>query len=155
MNLSGDAIVIGMELARDEQDVLVITEKGFGKRTPMTEFRTQSRGGKGLIASKVTDRVGQIVALRIVDVDDDIMIMTESGIVIRTDSQNISSVGRNAQGVKVIRIEEGDRVATVAKLKKEEAVEEEIAALEEGAPVSEEQTLSDSEVSEESEQTEE
>ncbi|RJO98876.1 DNA gyrase subunit A [Exiguobacterium sp. RIT452] len=155
MNLSGDAIVIGMELARDEQDVLVITEKGFGKRTPMTEFRTQSRGGKGLIASKVTDRVGQIVALRIVDVDDDIMIMTESGIVIRTDSQNISSVGRNAQGVKVIRIEEGDRVATVAKLKKEEAVEEEIAALEEGAPVSEEQTLSDSEVSEESEKTEE
>ena len=155
MNLSGDAIVIGMELARDEQDVLVITEKGFGKRTPMTEFRTQSRGGKGLIASKVTDRVGQIVALRIVDVDDDIMIMTESGIVIRTDSQNISSVGRNAQGVKVIRIEEGDRVATVAKLKKEEAVEEEIAALEEGAPVSEEQTLSDSEVSEASEQTEE
>ncbi|MGX8236712.1 DNA gyrase subunit A [Exiguobacterium undae] len=155
MNLSADAIVIGMELARDEQDVLVITEKGFGKRTPMTEFRTQSRGGKGLIASKVTDRVGQIVALRIVDVDDDIMIMTESGIVIRTDSQNISSVGRNAQGVKVIRIEEGDRVATVAKLKKEEAVEEEIAALEEGAPVSEEQTLSDSEVSEESEQTEE
>ncbi|WP_214722317.1 DNA gyrase subunit A [Exiguobacterium sp. s192] len=155
MNLSGDAIVIGMELARDEQDVLVITEKGFGKRTPMTEFRTQSRGGKGLIASKVTDRVGQIVALRIVDVDDDIMIMTESGIVIRTDSQNISSVGRNAQGVKVIRIEEGDRVATVAKLKKEEAVEEEIAALEEGALVSEEQTLSDSEVSEASEQTEE
>ncbi|MFZ0074823.1 MAG: DNA gyrase subunit A [Exiguobacterium undae] len=155
MNLSADAIVIGMELARDEQDVLVITEKGFGKRTPMTEFRTQSRGGKGLIASKVTDRVGQIVALRIVDVDDDIMIMTESGIVIRTDSQNISSVGRNAQGVKVIRIEEGDRVATVAKLKKEEAVEEEIAALEEGAPVSEEQTLSDSEVSEASEQTEE
>lgn len=155
MNLSADAIVIGMELARDEQDVLVITEKGFGKRTPMTEFRTQSRGGKGLIASKVTDRVGQIVALRIVDVDDDIMIMTESGIVIRTDSQNISSVGRNAQGVKVIRIEEGDRVATVAKLKKEEAVEEEIVALEEGAPVSEEQTLSDSEVSEASEQTEE
>ncbi|WP_393964575.1 DNA gyrase subunit A [Exiguobacterium sp. S22-S28] len=155
MNLSQDAIVIGMELARDEQDVLVITEKGFGKRTPMTEFRTQSRGGKGLIASKVTDRVGQIVALRIVDVDDDIMIMTESGIVIRTDSQNISSVGRNAQGVKVIRIEEGDRVATVAKLKKEEAVEEEIAVLEEGVPVSEEQTLSDSEVSEESEQTEE
>jgi len=73
-----------------------------------------------LIASKVTERVGQIVAMRIVDVDDDIMIMTESGIVIRTDSQYISRVGRNTQGVKVIRIEEGDRVATVAKLKREE-----------------------------------
>lgn len=155
MNLSADAIVIGMELARDEQDVLVITEKGFGKRTPMTEFRTQSRGGKGLIASKVTDRVGQIVALRIVDVDDDIMIMTESGIVIRTDSQNISSVGRNAQGVKVIRIEEGDRVATVAKLKKEDAVEEEGTVLEEGETSSEEQMVSTSEMNSESEQTEE
>ncbi|MCK2158734.1 DNA gyrase subunit A [Exiguobacterium sp. 17-1] len=155
MNLSADAIVIGMELARDEQDVLVITEKGFGKRTPMTEFRTQSRGGKGLIASKVTDRVGQIVALRIVDVDDDIMIMTESGIVIRTDSQNISSVGRNAQGVKVIRIEEGDRVATVAKLKKEDAVEEESAVLEEGETSSEEQPVSTSEMDSDAEQTEE
>ncbi|QNR19677.1 DNA gyrase subunit A [Exiguobacterium sp. Helios] len=155
MNLSADAIVIGMELARDEQDVLVITEKGFGKRTPMTEFRTQSRGGKGLIASKVTDRVGQIVALRIVDVDDDIMIMTESGIVIRTDSQNISSVGRNAQGVKVIRIEEGDRVATVAKLKKEDAVEEENAVLEEGETSLEEQTVSTSEMNSDAEPTEE
>ena len=120
MTLRPDDFVVGMELARDAQDVLVITEKGFGKRTPMTEFRSQSRGGKGLIASKVTDRVGQIVAMRIVDVDDDIMIMTESGIVIRTDSQYISRVGRNTQGVKVIRIEEGDRVATVAKLKREE-----------------------------------
>ncbi|VWX34064.1 DNA gyrase subunit A [Exiguobacterium oxidotolerans] len=120
MKLAEEDIVIGMELARDEQDVLVITEKGFGKRTPMTEFRSQTRGGKGLIASKVNDRIGQIAALRIVDVDDDIMIMTEGGIVIRTDSQNISRVGRNTQGVKVIRIEEGDRVATVAKLKKEE-----------------------------------
>ncbi|MER2031377.1 MULTISPECIES: DNA gyrase subunit A [Exiguobacterium] len=123
MTLRPDDFVVGMELARDAQDVLVITEKGFGKRTPMTEFRSQSRGGKGLIASKVTDRVGQIVAMRIVDVDDDIMIMTESGIVIRTDSQYISRVGRNTQGVKVIRIEEGDRVATVAKLKREETDE--------------------------------
>jgi len=63
--------------------------------------------------------------MRIVDVDDDIMIMTESGIVIRTDSQYISRVGRNTQGVKVIRIEEGDRVATVAKLKREETDETE------------------------------
>lgn len=123
MTLRPDDFVVGMELARDAQDVLVITEKGFGKRTPMTEFRSQSRGGKGLIASKVTERVGQIVAMRIVDVDDDIMIMTESGIVIRTDSQYISRVGRNTQGVKVIRIEEGDRVATVAKLKREETEE--------------------------------
>jgi len=120
MTLTGEDIVIGMELVRETQDGLVMPEKGYGKRTPMTEFRTQSRGGKGLIASKVTERVGPIVALRIVDVDDDIMIMTESGIVIRTDSQNISRVGRNTQGVKVIRVEDGDRVATVAKLKKEE-----------------------------------
>jgi DNA gyrase subunit A len=125
MTLRPDDFVVGMELARDAQDVLVITEKGFGKRTPITEFRSQSRGGKGLIASKVTDRVGQIVAMRIVDVDDDIMIMTESGIVIRTDSQYISRVGRNTQWVKVIRIEEGDRVATVAKLKREETDETE------------------------------
>ncbi|WP_214848713.1 DNA gyrase subunit A [Exiguobacterium sp. s193] len=145
MKLAEEDIVIGMELARDEQDVLVITEKGFGKRTPMTEFRSQTRGGKGLIASKVNDRIGQIAALRIVDVDDDIMIMTEGGIVIRTDSQNISRVGRNTQGVKVIRIEEGDRVATVAKLKKEENEESEEVIADELSTVSDEETVSSTE----------
>ncbi|MGI1806566.1 DNA gyrase subunit A [Exiguobacterium sp. TDN 0502] len=147
MTLRPDDFVVGMELARDAQDVLVITEKGFGKRTPMTEFRSQSRGGKGLIASKVTDRVGQIVAMRIVDVDDDIMIMTESGIVIRTDSQYISRVGRNTQGVKVIRIEEGDRVATVAKLKREETDE-----MEEEADIVSEENQIVSDASEEAEE---
>ncbi|MBF8154492.1 DNA gyrase subunit A [Exiguobacterium sp. TBG-PICH-001] len=147
MTLRPDDFVVGMELARDAQDVLVITEKGFGKRTPMTEFRSQSRGGKGLIASKVTERVGQIVAMRIVDVDDDIMIMTESGIVIRTDSQYISRVGRNTQGVKVIRIEEGDRVATVAKLKREETDE-----MEEDTDIVSEENVVESDASEEAEE---
>ncbi|MEI4463508.1 DNA gyrase subunit A [Exiguobacterium sp. A1_3_1] len=147
MTLRPDDFVVGMELARDAQDVLVITEKGFGKRTPMTEFRSQSRGGKGLIASKVTERVGQIVAMRIVDVDDDIMIMTESGIVIRTDSQYISRVGRNTQGVKVIRIEEGDRVATVAKLKREETDE-----MEEDTDIVSEENVVESDAPEEAEE---
>lgn len=147
MTLRPDDFVVGMELARDAQDVLIITEKGFGKRTPMTEFRSQSRGGKGLIASKVTDRVGQIVAMRIVDVDDDIMIMTESGIVIRTDSQYISRVGRNTQGVKVIRIEEGDRVATVAKLKREETDE-----MEEDTDIVSEENVVESDALEEAEE---
>ncbi|WP_215145360.1 DNA gyrase subunit A [Exiguobacterium qingdaonense] len=125
-----DDLVVSMEIVRTTQDVLIITEKGYGKRTAMEQFRTQGRGGSGIIGIK-TDR-GTVVGMRIVDEDDDIMLMTEHGVAIRIDSQTISQMGRSTRGVKVMNIEEGDRLATIAKLKKDELEEESAVDLENG-----------------------
>ena len=125
-----DDLVVSMEIVRTTQDVLIITEKGYGKRTAMEQFRTQGRGGSGIIGIK-TDR-GTVVGMRVVDEDDDIMLMTELGVAIRIDSQTISQMGRSTRGVKVMNIEEGDRLATIAKLKKDELEEESAVDLENG-----------------------
>lgn len=125
-----DDLVVSMEIVRTTQDVLIITEKGYGKRTAMEQFRTQGRGGSGIIGIK-TDR-GTVVGMRVVDADDDIMLMTELGVAIRIDSQTISQMGRSTRGVKVMNIEEGDRLATIAKLKKDELEEESAVDLENG-----------------------
>ncbi|MEJ6529290.1 DNA gyrase subunit A [Exiguobacterium sp. USCH10] len=128
-----DDLVVSMEIVRTTQDVLIITEKGFGKRTAMEQFRTQGRGGSGIIGIK-TDR-GTVVGMRVVDEDDDIMLMTEHGVAIRIDSQTISQMGRSTRGVKVMNIEDGDRLATIAKLKKDELEEESAVDLENGFEV--------------------
>lgn len=125
-----DDQVVSMEIVRTTQDVLIITEKGFGKRTAMEQFRSQGRGGSGIIGIK-TDR-GTVVGMRVVDEDDDIMLMTELGVAIRIDSQTISQMGRSTRGVKVMNIEEGDRLATIAKLKKDELEEESLDEMENG-----------------------
>ena len=125
-----DDRVVSMEIVRPTQDVLIITEKGYGKRTAMDQFRLQGRGGSGIIGIK-TDR-GAVVGMRIVDEDDDIMLMTELGVAIRIDSQTISQMGRSTRGVKVMNIEEGDRLATIAKLKKDEIEEESVIDVENG-----------------------
>lgn len=125
-----DDQVVSMEIVRSTQDVLIITEKGYGKRTAMEQFRTQGRGGSGIIGIK-TDR-GTVVGMRVVDEDDDIMLMTELGVAIRIDSQTISQMGRSTRGVKVMNIEDGDRLATIAKLKKDELEEESAVDMENG-----------------------
>lgn len=125
-----DDLVVSMEIVRTTQDVLIITEKGFGKRTAMEQFRIQGRGGSGIIGIK-TDR-GTVVGMRVVDENDDIMLMTEHGVAIRIDSQTISKMGRSTRGVKVMNIEDGDRLATIAKLKKDELEEESVVDLENG-----------------------
>ena len=125
-----DDLVVSMEIVRTTQDVLIITEKGFGKRTAMEQFRIQGRGGSGIIGIK-TDR-GTVVGMRVVDENDDIMLMTEHGVAIRIDSQTISQMGRSTRGVKVMNIEDGDRLATIAKLKKDELEEESAVDLENG-----------------------
>ncbi|WP_074034081.1 DNA gyrase subunit A [Exiguobacterium sp. AT1b] len=128
-----DDLVVSMEIVRTTQDVLIITEKGFGKRTAMEQFRIQGRGGSGIIGIK-TDR-GTVVGMRVVDENDDIMLMTEHGVAIRIDSQTISQMGRSTRGVKVMNIEDGDRLATIAKLKKDELEEESVVDLENGFEV--------------------
>lgn len=115
--------VVGMVVAVGDDDpasLLTVCANGFGKRTALAEYRSQSRGGKGLIDIKTTDRNGPVVAITKVEDDDEVMITTTGGIIIRTRVRDISLIGRNTQGVRLIRVDEGDSVSSVAKLPKDE-----------------------------------
>ena len=116
IKLNKDDNVIAMVVARDDFKIITISENGFGKRTFIKEFRVQNRGGSGIIAMKVTEKTGKLVnALGIIE-GEDIMIITENGVVIRQNTENISIIGRNTQGVKLIRLDTEDKVSDVAKL---------------------------------------
>lgn len=117
-------IAIGMDIVSDGEEILVVTEKGFGKRTPIEEYRIQSRGGYGLKTLNVTERNGLLVAMKAVDGTEDLMLITIHGILIRMDIEDISVIGRSTQGVRLIRLGEDELVATVAKVIKEEVEKE-------------------------------
>jgi DNA gyrase subunit A len=117
ITLSRNDMVVGMDIVGVNAFVLIVTEKGYGKRTPIDEYRLQTRGGKGIKTLNVTDRNGPIVGLEMVSDRDDIMIITNSGVIIRTESSGISTMGRYTQGVKLITLHEDERVSTVAKVK--------------------------------------
>jgi len=120
ISLSSDDHVVGMEIVEDQMDILVVTEKGYGKRTPASAYRTQGRGGKGLITVRITHRNGAIVSVRQVSDDDDLMVVTDKGKIIRLRVGDISIVGRITQGVKLIDIEGDERVVAAAPLAEEE-----------------------------------
>jgi len=146
INLSDDDIVVGMEILEEKSDVLVVTVNGYGKRTPASEYRVQTRGGKGLKTCNVTERNGELVSVKAVTGEEDLMIITAHGVLIRMDVNDISTTGRNTQGVKLIRLQESEFVSTVAKVEKED--EEETEAPVETAegmeqPDSEDQTSSE------------
>jgi DNA gyrase subunit A len=116
ITLAKDDKVVGLEIL-DKQDpstILMVTERGFGKRTPATEYRPQSRGGVGLITQKVTDKVGKVIGTVRVSASDDVMIITDKGQVIRLVCAQISEVGRNTQGVKLINLKDGEGVTGMA-----------------------------------------
>lgn len=115
----GDTL-IGMDVIVPDQDILIVTTKGYGKRTPVSEYRVQSRGGKGIKTINVTEKNGPVVGLKVVKNDEDLMIITSSGTLIRTSMEGISTMGRNTQGVKLINIREDDAVATVCRSDKSE-----------------------------------
>lgn len=110
----GDS-VIDMDIVNPEQTVLIVTSKGYGKRTPLSEYRSQTRGGKGIKTLNVTDKNGAIVSLKVVQDDEDLMIMTSGGTLIRMSMSTINTMGRITQGVKLINIKDEDAVATVAR----------------------------------------
>ena len=123
ISLEGDDEVIGMVVANGQDDpasLLTVCAHGYGKRTALSEYRSQNRGGKGLIDIKTTDRNGPVVAISKVTDDDEVMLTTAGGIIIRTRVGDISLIGRNTQGVRLIRVEEGDSVRSLAKLPEEE-----------------------------------
>ena len=95
-------------------EVLTVTAEGYGKRTETSEYRTQNRGGKGLINLKVTEKTGYVIGLRVVHPDQELMLITTEGIVIRTNISDISVISRNTQGVKLMATAENDTVASMA-----------------------------------------
>ena len=130
--------VVGLDVAHEnsEDEVLVVTEKGFGKRTPVSDYRLSNRGGMGIKTATITERNGNIVCITTVTGDEDIMVVTNHGVIIRMEAQDISQNGRAAQGVKLIRLGENQHVATVAKVNEEEAEDtesEEIASNDESS----------------------
>jgi len=112
--------VIGMVVVRREATLLVVTEKGYGKRTDISDYRVTNRGGKGVINLKVTDKVGEVVAIKEALDSDELMIITQKGIIIRQPIGKIKVIGRNTQGVRLINLDSGDRVVDVARVVPEE-----------------------------------
>ncbi|MEC0373539.1 DNA gyrase subunit A [Paenibacillus chibensis] len=117
--------VIGMDVVDKDLDALIVTSKGYGKRTPLSDYRSQTRGGKGIKTMNVTDKNGSVVGLKVVKPDEDLMIITSSGTLIRTSIDGISQMGRYTQGVKLINIREDDFVATVCRADKSDEPEDE------------------------------
>ncbi|HOC68692.1 MAG TPA: DNA gyrase subunit A [Candidatus Hydrogenedentes bacterium] len=132
---TGD-FVVGVSLAEDEKTVLSVTENGFGKRTKVGEYRLQHRGGQGIINIKTTERNGNVVAMLTVDDDDEIVMVSTDGTIIRTGVAGISTIGRNTQGVKLMKPQPGAVVSAVARAlgEKKEEVATESAPLEVNEP---------------------
>ena len=121
----GDGIAVGCEIAEPGEEILVVTEKGYGKKTKLEEYRMTHRGSKGVKALNVTEKNGNIVAFKTIHNEEDVMIVTNSGIIIRMSSLQISTTGRVAQGVKLINLKGDQKVSTVETIEKEE-IEEDI-----------------------------
>ena len=120
ITLSDGDEVVGMDILVRNAEVLTVTECGYGKRTSTEEYRAQTRGGKGLINMKVTEKTGQVVGIKVVRPDHELMLITTDGIVIRTNVSDISVISRNTQGVKLMTTAENDKVASMATLEQKE-----------------------------------
>jgi DNA gyrase subunit A len=122
---SGDR-VIGMVVIRREATLLVVSERGLGKRSPLSDYRIQKRGGKGIITLRRTDKTGSVVALKEVLPEDELMLVTRHGVIIRLPVEGIRVIGRNTQGVKVMNLDAGDLVVDVARVVREDEAETEV-----------------------------
>ncbi len=123
IHLEEDEVAVGMEMVTMNQEILIVSEHGFGKRTPITEYRKTSRGGKGVKTINITEKNGSLVAMKAVNGDEDLLIVTNKGIIIRTPISQVSQTGRATQGVTLIRLNDDQRVSSVAVVEHEEAEE--------------------------------
>ena len=119
VNLRQDDHVVGASVISDNQEVLVITEKGYGKRTLASEYATKGRGGKGMKTANITEKNGPLAGLMAVNGDEDLMIITNTGVIIRTNVANISQTGRATLGVKVMRLDKGAQIVTFTSVEAE------------------------------------
>ena len=124
INLVDNDEVIGMQLATQGNELLIVSEKGMGKRTLISEFGVQNRGGKGVKCYKITEKTGNVVGIKAVSEDEEIMIINTEGIIIRMFCNGISVLGRITSGVKLINLKDGDKVASIAKVRDEEKEEQ-------------------------------
>ncbi|MEN2467112.1 DNA gyrase subunit A [Ornithinibacillus sp. JPR2-1] len=120
ISLRDDDEVVSMEILEEGLQILHVTNKGIGKRTPEDQYRITNRGGKGIFTAKISEETGHIVSVQAVTGDEDIMLITAAGVLIRIPVEGISQTGRNTRGVRLIRLQEGEEVATVAKIDKDE-----------------------------------
>jgi DNA gyrase subunit A len=118
--------VIGMVVANNESDILVVSEKGYGKRSKLEEYRITNRGGKGVKTLNITEKTGDLVAIKEVSDEDDLMIMNRSGLTIRMHVSDLRVLGRATQGVRLVNIKEGDAIASVTEITKDEQEEDAI-----------------------------
>jgi len=116
IDLAKGDTVIGMDVVKEDRDFLVVTENGFGKRTPLDQYRTYSRARKGVRTIGLTDKSGLAVAVKVLDGDDELMCISAEGIIIRMNVADIPQQGRAAQGVRVMRLEPGDQVVSIAQV---------------------------------------
>ncbi|MBW2981661.1 DNA gyrase subunit A, partial [Candidatus Woesearchaeota archaeon] len=114
----GDSVV-GMVIGRENRSLLTVTEKGYGKRTPVDDYRLISRGGSGVINIKCTEKNGKVVSVKSVTDDDELMLISQKGIAIRINAKDVSKIGRATQGVRIMRLGEGDKVVAAARIVKE------------------------------------
>ena len=124
ITLKGDAKMLGMEITNGTGDLFVITEKGYGKRTPVSEYPEHKRGGQGVFTITMTDKKGQLAACRVVDPSHELMIVSTTGVVIRVRVEDISELGRSTQGVKVMDVDERDSVCALARMEVSEDADE-------------------------------
>jgi len=114
IRLQGDNSVVGMEIVRDHSTILTVTERGYGKRSTLEDYRSQGRGGKGIFTLKITEKNGRVIGMAQVSEEDEIILITTNGKILRIRAKDISVQGRNTQGVRLFDIEEDDRVASFA-----------------------------------------
>ena len=118
-----DSVLVGMEIAKPGVDVLVVTENGYGKKTPIDEYRITNRGGKGVKTLNITDKNGSITSFKTVDSTKDLIIITNEGIIIRLAVDKISEMSRVTQGVRLINLREGQKVSSISIVDTEELEE--------------------------------
>ena len=119
INLAKSDFVIGMVTVQRGASLLVVSENGYGKRSDIQDYRITRRGGKGVISMKTTEKTGRLISIKGVFENEDLMLITAKGLIIRQSVQGIRSIGRNTQGVRLIRLAEKDRIADVARVMEE------------------------------------
>ncbi|GIO24000.1 DNA gyrase subunit A [Oceanobacillus sp. J11TS1] len=131
ISLRGDDEVVSMEILEEGSKILHVTSKGFGKQTPESEYRRINRGGKGVFTCKLDEKTGHVADVKVIQGDEDLMLITIAGVLIRIQVSDISQTGRNTKGVHLIRLQDDEEVATVARIEKEDEEIEEADATEE------------------------
>ena len=120
ISLQGKDYLIGMVVVRRDGTLMVVTTKGYGKRSNISDYRITARGGKGIITLKTSDKVGLLLAIMDVLDSDDLLLITAKGLVIRQRVEDVNVIGRNTQGVRLVRLAKDDKVGDVARVVREE-----------------------------------